>query len=157
MNNLKIRKVKKILKKQNKYFEYKKNFLNKSSFFFLTKVSIIFNSTISLNELSDLEFNLSQDVNNPKNWEDFFEKASIYFQTPYNQCDWKSFGFFMYFAWSKLTFNKNIKKNKSIYTFNNFNQINAEKMTFYNKWINSMIETNDKNFNLYVRKVLKEI
>lgn len=157
MSNIKPKEIKKELKSQNKFTLYKNSFEKKSTFFLLTKISNIFESTISIKELSQLEFDLSQKINDQGNWANIFQKASVFFKKPYSSCNWKSFGVFMFYTWSISTFNENVNKNKSIYNLNNFNDLNADKMNHYNQWINSMIDTGDLDFNIYIRKVLKEI
>ena len=63
----------------------------------------------------------------------------------------------MYYNWGKWIFNKNEKKNKSFYTYDNFNKLNDIKSKYYNDWMNSIISTKDLEFNTYIRKVLKSI
>lgn len=157
MNSIKPREIKKVLKNQNKFILYKNSFIKKSTLFLLTKISNVFESTISKQELSELEFNLSQNINDQNNWADIFQKASIFFKKPYSSCNWKSFGIFMFYTWSNSIFNKKQNKNKSIYNLDNFNDLNADKMNHYNQWINSVIDSGDINFNIYIRKVLKVI
>lgn len=157
MNSIKPREIKKVLKNQNKFILYKNSFIKKSTLFLLTKISNVFESTISKQELSELEFDLSQNINDQNNWADIFQKASIFFKKPYSSCNWKSFGIFMFYTWSNSIFNKKQNKNKSIYNLDNFNDLNADKMNHYNQWINSVIDSGDINFNIYIRKVLKVI
>lgn len=152
--NSKVKKIKKLIKKERIFPLYKKSLINKKVFFILTKISYIFESSINDLDLLKLESNLANDINNIQNWEEVFEQCSHYFSDPFKRCDWKSFGIFFYYQWGIITFDKNIKKNKSFYNYDNFNQLNEKKTFNYDKWINSMLDTKKSDFNLYIRRVL---
>ncbi|MBD5423401.1 MAG: hypothetical protein HDR43_02810 [Mycoplasma sp.] len=155
--NLKLKTIKKGIKKNKCYSSYKKALQCRKCFFILTKISIIFDSSISGEELLQLETKLYKNINNPEIWKEVFKASSIFFKKPFENCDWNSFGIFMYYNWGKWIFNKNEKKNKSFYTYDNFNKLNDIKSKYYNDWMNSIISTKDLEFNTYIRKVLKSI
>ncbi len=148
------RKIKLLLKQNKQMKAYKNAIKSKNCFFMITKISNIFESTIPFDELYLLELNLIEKIDDQKNWEKIFYNSSIFFKFPFNQCDWKSFGLFMYYNWGIATFKKNEKKNTSFYNYNNFNELNEIKSKYYNNWINSVLEIKDLDFNIYVRKVL---
>ena len=148
------RKIKLLLKQNKQMKAYKNAIKSKNCFFMITKISNIFESTIPFDELYLLELNLIEKIDDQTNWEKIFYNSSIFFKFPFNQCDWKSFGLFMYYNWGIATFKKNEKKNTSFYNYNNFNELNEIKSKYYNNWINSVLEIKDLDFNIYVRKVL---
>ncbi len=154
MKNWKKTKIKSIFKKNKQLKLYKKTLKSSSCFYLLTKIANIFGSTISDWDLYQLEINLMENINDKNMWEKVFYDSSIFFKFPFNQCDWKSFGLFMYYNWGVATFKKNSKKNTSFYNYDNFNDLNTIKSQYYNNWINSILKTKDLEFNIYIRKVL---
>ncbi len=154
MKNWKKTKIKSIFKKNKQLKLYKKTLKSSSCFYLLTKIANIFDSTISDWDLYQLEINLMENINDKNMWEKVFYDSSIFFKFPFNQCDWKSFGLFMYYNWGVATFKKNFKKNTSFYNYDNFNDLNTIKSQYYNNWINSILKTKDLEFNIYIRKVL---
>ncbi len=154
MKNWKKTKIKSIFKKNKQLKLYKKTLKSSNCFYLLTKIANIFGSTISDWDLYQLEINLMENINDKNMWEKVFYDSSIFFKFPFNQCDWKSFGLFMYYNWGVATFKKNSKKNTSFYNYDNFNDLNTIKSQYYNNWINSILKTKDLEFNIYIRKVL---
>lgn len=154
MMNSKKRKIKSMLRENKQLKLYKKALKSSNCFYLITKIASIFDTTISDNELYQLEINLIENINDQKIWAKVFYDSSIFFKFPFNQCDWKSFGLFMYYNWGVATFKKNPAKNTSFYNYENFNDLNAIKSNYYNNWINSILNTKDLEFNIYIRKVL---
>lgn len=154
MLNSKKTKIKSLLKQNQQLKTYKKALKSSNCFYILTKVAQVFESTISDNDLYQLEINLAENINDQNTWKKVFYDSSIFFKFPFNQCDWKSFGLFMYYNWGIATFKKNEAKNTSFYNYNNFNDLNQLKSQYYNNWINSVLNTKDADFNIYIRKVL---
>lgn len=152
----KIKKIKNELKKTNFWKQYKKFFSSKKCFFILTKTSLIFNTNISDENLTNLERELALNIRDINQWKKNFKEASKYFVSPFNKCDWESFGMFMYYVWNHWQYWNKKEKNK-IYNLDNFNELNDEKSKWYGNWINSMIATKNLDFNIYIRKVLKII
>ena len=154
MMNSKKRKIKSMLRENKQLKLYKKALKSSNFFYLITKIASIFDATISDNELYQLEINLIENINDQKTWAKVFYDSSIFFKFPFNKCDWKSFGLFMYYNWGVATFKKNPAKNTSFYNYENFNDLNAIKSNYYNNWINSILNTKDLEFNIYIRKVL---
>ena len=152
MKSISVGNIKKMLKNKNEYKRYKNLFLVKKYFFILTKVSLIFESSFSNEQLLEFEINIINDINNIETWGNQFKECSQSFLEPYNSCDWYSFGKFMFYVWNQQKFHK---KKKSIYNFDNFNEINNLKTHEYNLWIKSLYELNKKEMNIFIRKVLK--
>lgn len=155
MNSKSQNQVKQEIKNINAYPNYKNTFLVKKMFFILTKINEIFDSKIAIKELVDSEIAISNNIDDIEVWAKEFEKCGRLFKDPFNDCDWYSFGKFIFYCWNQQKYFKHKFRKKSIYTQENFNQINNEKTAAYNKWISSILNSNDINFNIYIRKVLK--
>lgn len=154
---LKIKKIKSKFKKLKNLKEYKKNILCSKNFFMITKISIIFNSNIELTQLYSLEQKLSQNAFNLNTWSSMFSEASKFFDNIFQKIDWTSFGYFLFYVWNINLFTNKKTQKKSIYNYQNFNQINNKKTLYYNNWLLSFLKTKNKDFNKYIRKVLKTL
>lgn len=155
MNSKNQNQVKREIKNINAYTNYKKAFLVKKMFFILTKVNEIFDSKIAIKDITDSEIAIGDNIDDIEVWANEFEKCGKFFKEPFNNCDWYSFGKFIFYYWNQQKYFKHKFRKKSIYSQENFNQINNLKTAEYNKWISSMLKSNDINFNIYIRKVLK--
>lgn len=147
--------IKKNMKSLGQYNQYKKIFLVKQKMFVLSNVAQIFNPNIDFEILTKLEINIVNNIDSEDNWGKCFEISGKQFLKPFDKCDWNSFGKFMFYEWNKSKYFSKKSRQKSIYNDENFNEINNLKTHNYNNWMNSMLSTKDKNFNVYVRKVLK--
>lgn len=154
LNKKEIKQIKKIFKNENLLKEAKKNFVNNRMFLILTKVSLIFQTSSSTKELFNHEKEILSNIDQIEVWSNEFKECSSFFKSPFDNCDWESFGKFIFYVWNQWKFHK---KMNSIYTYENFNDINDLKSKEYNKWMNSLFETRNHNFNIYVRKILKLI
>ena len=150
-----IREVKKTLKKNHKYQEYKKIFIHPQMRFLLTKINFIFNDNANFKETIDLELFLLNNFNNPQNWIDAIINLSQKWNPKWNKINWKSFGLFLYYIYHySLYYCKKTVVSK-IYTQDNFIELNHQKIYYYNQWIKSMYKSYILDFNQYVIAVLR--
>ncbi len=153
----KIKKIKKQIKVSNNWKEYKVSFKVKKMFLFLSKVTLIFDNDFSIDVLAQLENKLSTNIDDFKMWGEIFNESLTNINNEFKNCDWKSFGVFAFYVWNQWKYHNKKTRNKSIYDLNNFNELNNVKTLTYNNWMNSVIQIKRKDFNEYVRKVLKLI
>lgn len=150
-----IKEIKKELKEQNLLLSYKNKLKIKKMSFLLTKISIIFNSSIPLKKMYEIEESFIKNKVDQIFWSKQFKKISIYFEKPFDKCNWESFGNFIFFVWNQYIFKNKKHRLESIYNYDNFNDINSFKAHEYTEWVNSMFDSKSIEFNVYIRKVLK--
>ncbi len=143
-NRKKIKEIKKAIRK---------NKLSKETNLFLSNVALIFDTNLVFSELFELERELIKN-RSARDWSIFYSKCGLTFTKPFDACDWASFGVFAYYLWNQKLFLKKKTRELSIYTYDNFNELNEIKSKNYNSWMNSMLATKNKDFNIYVRRVL---
>ncbi|MGL6124924.1 MAG: hypothetical protein ACRC1F_00330 [Metamycoplasmataceae bacterium] len=152
----KINSVKSILSSKNKYSEHKTLFKNKQIRFLFSKMSIIFESNISSQDLAQIELSI---LENPtqKNFIDSIKKLSKTFDNKFINLKWKEFGICLWYVFqSTLFFNKK-SKIPCEYTRENFISLNNIKRTNFSIWLKSLYDTENVDFNSYVLRVLEII
>ncbi len=119
INSKTIKEIKKKLKHNNNYKDYKKIFKNKQIQFLCTKISIIFESSISEQDLFDIEILL---LNNPtqNNFIILINELSKTFNENFINLKWDCLAIYLWYTFQTSLFYN--KKSKIIceYTFENF-------------------------------------
>lgn len=159
MNILEIKKInniKHILKKNNKYNEYKLLFKNKQIRFLFSKISIIFESTISSENLSKIELSL---LKNPTkdNFISSIEKLSKTFDEKFVNLKWRKLGVTLWYVFQTSLFYNKRRRIPCEYTVKNFVSLNNIKRMNFSKWLKSFYDTQNIDFNKYVLQVLEII
>lgn len=162
MKNIKreqIKKVKKNLKQNNNWKEYKKVFINKQMRFLLTKINIIFsNNENKQNLIIDEEFFIMSNAIDKNAWVSIINKLSKKWKEEFHNINWESFALFLFYTYhySEYYYKKSLLDN--LYKkANDFNEINDLKIAHYNKWIKSMYQLKTKNFNEYIIEIIRII
>lgn len=152
----KVNKIKLILKNNNKYNEYKLLFKNKQIRFLFSKISIIFESSVSNDDLANLELSL---LNNPTkdNFIISIEKLSKTFNEKFIDLSWKNLGVSLWYTFQTSLFYNKKRKIPCEYTTENFISLNNIKRNNYSKWLKSFYDTKNIDFNKYVIEVLENI
>lgn len=132
---------------------YKNNFPNRKMKLILYKISSIFETSLSNEEIAHYENLLNKDVRNIENWKKIFTKLGSSFKQPLNKCNWNEFGIYIFYVYNQFIYWN--KKSDSIYNLENFNELNEKKSISYGNWLKTVIESGDIDFNIYVRKVLR--
>ncbi len=151
-----INSIKKYLKKDNNLKKYKKLFKNKQIRFLFTKISVIFDSSISQKHLANIELSL---LYNPtkENFVLLLERLSKTFDNKFHKLKWESLAVCFWYAFqNSLFYNKN-KKIDCEYTFDNFIELNNIKRDAFSKWLKSFYNLKNIDFNNYVVQVLENI
>lgn len=152
----KIKKVKKILIENNDYKNYKLTFKNKKTRFLFTKLSIIFESSISEKDLAIVESSLSKETTQ-NNFSLNLKEISKTFNLKFISLDWYSLGITIwYFFQTSLYYDKK-RKIYCEFTEENYVELNVIKRKKFSKWLESFYDTKNINFNSYVKKVLEII
>lgn len=159
MNKLeskKINNIKTYLKNNDKYKEYKLLFKNKQIRFLFSKISIIFESTISNENLGKIEMAL---LNNPTkdNFVILIGELSKTFDKKFVNLRWANLGISLWYAFQMSLYYNKKRKVPCEYTIDNFVTLNNIKRANFSKWLKSFYETKNIDFNQYVIKVLEKI
>ena len=149
-----INSIKKYLKKDSNLKKYKKIFKNKQMRFLFTKISVIFDSSISQKHLANIELSL---LYNPtkENFILLLERLSKTFDNKFHKLKWESLAIcFWYTFQNSLFYNKKVN---SEYTFDNFVTLNNIKRSAFSQWLKSFYNLKNIDFNNYVVQVLEII
>ncbi len=156
MKETKIKQVKKGLRANKNLKNYIFVFKNKQMRFLFTEISIIFDSSMSNSELLNIELSNS---NNPTqdNFVKNLESMSKTFDNQFCNLDWSSLGVAIWYSFQMSLYYNNKRKSECIFTESNYIKLNHIKKFEYSKWLKSFYETNNSDFNGYVKKILKRI
>ncbi len=149
-----INSIKKYLKKDSNLKKYKKIFKNKQMRFLFTKISVIFDSSISQKHLANIELSL---LYNPtkENFILLLERLAKTFDNKFHKLKWESLAIcFWYTFQNSLFYNKKVN---SEYTFDNFVTLNNIKRNAFSQWLKSFYNLKNIDFNNYVVQVLENI
>lgn len=153
---MKLKDIKKELIVQNKWASYKEKYKHPQMKFIFSKVALIFNPDLSVDELIPFEIEMLN-ANKDKKEEMFvniFKKMRNITQV---KADWKIFGKFIWFVFQTSTYWKDTKKNISnIYTKRNYITVNQTKRDLFNDWLHS-IDHNTENYNDLIVETLKKV
>ena len=151
----KFKVIKKNLKQNNDYKEYKKLFKNKQTKFLCTKISIIFESSISEQDLTIFETTLLK-TPTQDNFVFSINELSKYFGENFVDLKWDSFGVYLWYTFQTSLFYNKKRKIPCEYTLENFIILNNIKRKNFSQWLESFYDLKNINFNQYVIKVLKD-
>lgn len=152
----KIKRVKKDIKKNKNYKLYKSIFKNKQIRFYLTKLSIIFNSSLSIGELSKLENSLLNKQTQVV-FVDSLLNLSKTFDSKFCNLNWDSLGVVFWYSFQTSLYYNKKRKAECIFTEENYIELNSIKREKFSEWLESFYDLKYLDFNSYVIKVLEVI
>ncbi|MGL5308700.1 MAG: hypothetical protein ACRC9F_01480 [Metamycoplasmataceae bacterium] len=152
----KINNIKSNMVRRDKYKEYKSIFKNKQTRFLLSKMAIIFESWMSDEDLSEIELSF---MNNPTQDHliNTIDEISKTFNEKFINLEWKKFGICLWYVFQMSIFYNKRRKIPCEYTVDNFVSLNNIKRYNFAKWLKSLYESENIDFNKYVIKVLEII
>ncbi|MDK2819963.1 MAG: hypothetical protein KFW07_03940 [Mycoplasmataceae bacterium] len=150
----KVKKVKKSLKKVNKFKEYKKIYKNVQMQFIFTKLSIIFESKISIENLVKIELSLLNDPTQA-NFVKSMKELSQSFIDDFKNLEWNNFAIFIWYSFQTSLFYNKRRKVPCEYTYENFIALNKIKRINFTTWLKSFYDSDNVDFNKYVINVLR--
>ncbi|MGL5205423.1 MAG: hypothetical protein ACRC7B_00715 [Metamycoplasmataceae bacterium] len=159
MNKLEIKKINKIkdlLVQNNKYKEYKSIFQNKQTRFLLSKMSIIFESKLSIEDLLKIEILLMEEPTKD-NLVNLMLELSKTFDDKFIELEWNEFAICLWYVFQMSIFYNKRKIIPCEYTIENYVSLNNIKRKNFAKWLKSFYDTGYIDFNKYVIKVLEII
>ena len=151
-----ISSVKKYLKKGGNLKKYKKLFKNKQIRFLFTKISIIFESTISNEQLSNIEISLYYNPTE-SHFVESLKRLSKTFDNKFLKLKWDKLGVCLWYAFQTSLFYNKAREVECEYTLENFITLNNIKRESFSQWLKSFYDTKNIDFNNYVIKVLENI
>ncbi len=150
----KLRSVKKGLKRNHVWKQYKKMYKHKQMRFLFSNVALILKPEIDLNELIEVEKNLAIVEKDPEMFVKEFLKLKTLTKTKF---DWSSFGEFVYYVFQTSTYWRDSKKGiTNAFTKENYIEMNETKRKTYNKWLHSIPTTTD-NYNDLLTSIMRRV
>lgn len=152
-----LKAIKRLLKQNKQWSEYKKKYAHKQMRLVSSKIALIYNQDLSLEELYKLEVMAleAKKVNEEKMFEDLYFELDKMVNRPY--IDWESFGRYMWYTYQTSTYWKDVKKKRpNVFNSRNYIEQNAIKREYYSKWLQS-IDLSIEGANDRIIKVQKEV
>ena len=145
-----LKQVKNKFTEQDVYNEYAFKYKHKQMKFITSKIVLIYNPKVSVDELIKLETLM---LKADKGKDMFDEPFKMVEKLTNTVADWKSFSKFMWYVYQTSTFFKDEKKGiKNIFNNENTIKLNEIRRGFFHKWLHSFPE-NQKNYNENVMQV----
>ncbi|MCU4117309.1 hypothetical protein N8G13_02435 [Mycoplasma zalophi] len=153
--NNNIRKLKLLLYTNPKSLKYISRFKHKQMQFLVSKIFLLFESSLSLNELIKIEYELLEKNFLKDMYVDIFMDNKSTFNEQFINCKWESFAKFLYYIFQTSTYFYD-KKHKvpNIFIIGGETTMNEEKRRLFNEFSESL-EKASSNFNFYVKQILK--
>lgn len=151
-----VKQIKTLFKKENQLKKYKKIFSNKQMQFFLSKLDFIFNKDQSdINYLFEIEKRLMNNFWLEQEWINIILNLSNKWLDEFSSIDWKSFAKYIFYIYNYSEFYNKKSQLNNLYSIDNFVEINDVKKNHYDKWIESLYNLKNNDFNKYVISVLR--
>lgn len=153
---MKLKEIKKQLIAQDKWLSYKDKYKHPQMKFVFSKVALIFNADLTVEELMPFELEMLKASKEKK--EEMFIPIFKKLRNITNvKADWKAFGQFMWYAFQTSTYWKDSKKGiANIYTKRNLITVNQVKRDLFNDWLHS-IDHKTENYNELIIETLKKV
>lgn len=152
----KIKKIKKVLKKEKLWITYCQKFRHKQMKFIFSKIALILKLDLNIDILMTYEKKMMH--SNIQKKEDMFLNV---FQDMGKlteiKADWESFAKFLFYIYQTSSFFYDRKKKiKNVFLQNEVIEMNQIKRNHYDKWLFSLDQIKP-DFNLIVTKILKVV
>lgn len=151
-----ISELKKFLKQNGYWSNYKELYKHRQMKFVASKIALIFDRSLSINELVELELKMmdvkiNKGENMFKNVFGNFEKLVVV------KGDWASFSKMMFYIYQTSTYWRDKKNNvENVFTGDNYVEINAIKRNYYYQWLNSL-DLKLRDYNILIIEVMRRI
>ncbi|QJR43958.1 hypothetical protein [Mycoplasma miroungirhinis] len=150
-----IRKLKLLSYTNPKSLKYISRFKHKQMQFLVSKIFLLFESSLSINELIKIEYELLEKNFLKDMYVDIFMKNRFTFKKEFINCKWESFAKFLFYIFQTSTYFFD-KKHKvpNVFIIGGEITINEEKRRLFNEFAESL-EKVSINFNFYIKQILK--
>ena len=146
-----LKEIKNKLIKNDLWKEYSQKFTHKQMKLISTKIALIFNKNIKVQDFYEIEKELIVVKKNKFMFLETFNKIS--YKTNYS-CDWKSFSIFLWYIYQTSTYYKDKKKKIDNIFIDNTIKMNQEKRKYFYLFMNSL-DMRDDYFNDKIISILK--
>lgn len=153
----KLKAIKKLLKQNKQWSEYKKKYAHKQMRLVSSRVSLIYKEDLTVEKLYALEVKMleAKKADEEEMFLEVFKNFNDFLEVP--KVDWKAFAKYLWYVYQTSTYWKDSKK-KRPNTFNTKNYIekNQIKRAYYSKWVES-IDLSIPGANERLTRVMKEV